>query len=268
MPALTAAEFDSLLAFAHHLAEISAEAILPHFRRAGGPVDNKSREGLFDPVTAADRDAERVIRAAVEARYPAHGFRGEEFGNAREDAEFCWLIDPIDGTRSFIMGLPVWGTLIGLTIAGEPVLGIMQQPFTGERYWSGRDASHYRGVDGERTLRTRTCETLAEAIFTTTSPDLFRPGHERDGYERISGAARMRRFGGDCYCYTQVAAGHIDLIVEAGLRPFDIVALIPIVERAGGRVTAWDGTPAHAGGRVIACGDPRLLPQALERLAG
>ena len=265
---LSHAEFEALLAFAHRLADLSAEAILPHFRRADGQVDNKARGGPYDPVTAADRGAEEVIRAAVEAAYPSHGIRGEEFGNAREGAEFCWLVDPIDGTRSFIMGLPVWGTLIGLTCAGEPVLGIMQQPFTGERYWSGRETAHYRGPEGERTLRTRACPSIDAAILSTTSPDLFRAGVERDGFERLSVAARMRRFGGDCYGYCQLAAGHIDLIVEAGLRAFDIVALIPIVERAGGRLTDWEGGPANDGGRVIACGDPRLLPTALARLAG
>lgn len=268
MSSLSEAEFRSLLAFAHELADLAAQAILPHFRHAATAVDNKSRAGLFDPVTTADRAAEQVMREAVERRFPRHGFRGEEFGERDAQAELCWLVDPIDGTRSFIMGLPLWGTLIGLTLAGRPLLGVMHQAFTGERYWSDQEAAHYRGADGERVLRTRACASLGEAIFSTTSPDLFQPGYEQEGFERISRAARMRRFGGDCYCYCQLAAGHVDVIMEAGLRAFDIAALIPIVEHAGGGVAGWDGSPAHGGGRVIACGDRRLLAQIVDRLAG
>ncbi len=259
--------FEALLAFAHRLADLSAKAILPHFRDAHGRIDNKSQEGPYDPVTAADRAAEEVIRAAVAQTYPAHGLLGEEFGAVRPDAELCWLIDPIDGTRAFIMGLPLWGTLIGLTQRGTPLLGMMHQPFTGERYWSTAEGARYRGPEGERQLRTRACTSLPEALLSTTSPDMFAPGDEMERFERLSRAARMRRYGGDCYSYCQLAAGHIDVIVEAGLKPYDIVALIPIVERAGGRITTWEGGDAAGGGRIVATGDPRLHEQVVKALS-
>lgn len=259
--------FDALLAFAHRLADLSGAAILPHFRDAHGRVDNKSQQGPYDPVTAADRAAEEVIRAAVAEAYPVHGLLGEEFGALRPEAELQWVIDPIDGTRAFIMGLPLWGTLIGLTQRGKPLLGLMQQPFTGERYWSTAEGAHYRGPEGERDLRTRPCPSLSEAVLSTTTPDMFAAGDETERFERLSRAARMRRYGGDCYSYCQLAAGHVDVIIEAGLKPYDIVALIPIVEKAGGCVTTWEGGDAAGGGRIVATGDPRLHEQMVKALS-
>lgn len=248
----------ALLTFAHELADASGKAILPHFRRRM-TVDNKDKDGGYDPVTAADRAAERVVRKLVRARHPDHGFEGEEYGNEGLDAQWRWVVDPIDGTRSFVLGLPIWGTLIGLTNAGAPVLGIMDQPYTGERFWSAGRGAFFRGPGGKpRRIKTRLTAKIADAMMTTTHPDLFADGAERTGFERIKTKVRACRYGGDCYTYCLLAAGHVDVIVEAGLKPYDITALVPIIEGAGGVVTTWDGAPASRGGRIVASGDPRL----------
>lgn len=255
-----------LLAFAHELADLSGKVILPFFRRAIG-VDDKSDGAGFDPVTAADRAAERAIAKALAARYPEHGLEGEEYGLKHGSARYRWIIDPIDGTRAFILGLPVWGTLIGLTHGDQPVLGIMDQPFTGERFWSGPKSAMMRGPSGrERRIRTRACPELADAMLTTTHPDMFKPGAEAAGFAAVKSRARATRYGGDCYAYCLLAAGLIDVIVEAGLKAHDIAALVPIIERAGGRVTTWEGKPACRGGRIVACGDPRLHERVLRLL--
>jgi myo-inositol-1(or 4)-monophosphatase len=256
-----------LVDFAHALADSSGEVIRPHFRSKLS-VANKATGGAFDPVTAADEAAERVIAAAVAARWPEHGFIGEEHGERRADARYRWVVDPIDGTRAFIMGWPMWGTLIGLLDAGAPVLGLMDQPFTRERFWSDAEAAYVRSPDGEQRISTRPCAGLAHAVLSTTHPDLFDAGEEADGFARLKAQVRMTRYGGDCYAYCLLAAGFVDLIVEAGLKPYDIVALIPIIERAGGRVTTWDGKPATAGGRIVAAGDPKLHEAAMAVLNG
>ena len=253
---------DTLLAFAHRLADLSAREVLKHFRMPTA-VENKGGEAAFDPVTVADRAAERVIRDAVGAAWPGHGVIGEEFADTGADARYRWIIDPIDGTRAYIMGYPLWGTLIGLMDGAQPLLGMMNQPFTGERFWGAGGQARYAGPDGERDLRTRPCESLGAAILSTTHPDLFAPGFERERFETLAGQVRMSRYGGDCYAYCLLAAGHVDLVVEAGLQPFDIVALIPIIERAGGRITNWQGGPATEGGRIVAAGDARLHEAAL-----
>ncbi len=256
-----------LLEFAHELADASGKAILPHFRRRLA-VDNKATDGGYDPVTAADRAAERAVRKLVRGRFPEHGFEGEEYGDEAMDHPWRWVVDPIDGTRAFVLGLPVWGTLIGLTHGGAPVLGVMDQPFTRERYWAGSRGAFYRDPAGrQRRMRTRQAQRLSEAMMTTTHPDLFAPGAERQGFERIKSKVRACRYGGDCYTYCLLAAGHIDLIVEAGLKPYDVTALVPIVERAGGVITTWDGAPASRGGRIIAAGDARLHAEAMRVLA-
>jgi histidinol phosphatase-like enzyme (inositol monophosphatase family) len=251
-----------LVAFAHILADASGEAIRPYFR-SQLTVSNKAAGGAFDPVTAADEAAERVIAAAVAERWPEHGFVGEEHGETRPDARYRWVVDPIDGTRAFIMGAPMWGTLIGLLDQGTPLIGLMDQPFTRERYWSDAAAAYMRTPDGEQTITTRPCAPLADAILSTTHPDLFAAGEEVDAFGRLKSQVRMTRYGGDCYSYCLLAGGFIDLVVEAGLKPYDIVALIPIIERAGGRITTWDGKPATAGGRIVASGDARLHEAAM-----
>ena len=258
--------FKDLLELAHHLADQSRAVIRPQFRKPLA-VDNKASAGAFDPVTKADRAAERAIVRAIRSRAPDHGVVGEEFGAKQEGAAFQWVIDPIDGTRSFITGTPMWGTLIGLLHEGAPVLGLMDQPFTGERFWSAQGAAHTHDASGKtRRIRTRACARVSDAIMMTTSPDLFARGAEADGFNRVKGEVRMTRYGGDCYAYCLLASGFVDLVVEAGLKSYDVVALIPIVERAGGRVTTWDGRPATSGGRIVASGDPALHDKVLKLL--
>lgn len=260
--------FKDLLALAHDLADHSGAVIRPYFRRPIA-VANKASANAFDPVTKADKAAERAIARLIRSRAPSHGLVGEEFGSERADAPLQWVIDPIDGTRSFITGTPMWGTLIGLLHEGAPVLGLMDQPFTGERFWAAEKAAYARegGAAGKaRRIRTRTCPNLSDALIMTTSPDLFAPGAEADGFARVKRAARMTRYGGDCYAYCLLAAGFVDLVIEAGLKSYDVVALIPIVERAGGRMTTWDGRPATSGGRIVASGDPALHDRVLKLL--
>jgi myo-inositol-1(or 4)-monophosphatase len=251
--------------FLDRLADAAANAIMPHFR-AAAPVEDKGK-GRFDPVTIADRAAEEAMRELIGTEYPAHGIIGEEFGSEHPDAEFVWVLDPIDGTRAFISGLPVWGTLIGLLQNGKPVLGMMAQPFTGERYGGDGARAWYVGPDGSKPLRTRPCARLRDASLFTTTPMLFK-GADRAAYDRVEGAARMPRYGTDCYAYCMVAAGHADIVVENDLQIYDIAALIPIIQGAGGQVTNWQGGSAADGGSVVATGDRRVHEEALAKLAG
>lgn len=256
-----------LVETAHDLADASGKAILKHFRRPIA-VDNKAAASGFDPVTEADRAGERAIRKRLSVLHPDHGILGEELGVKTGQAPYTWVIDPVDGTRAFITGMPLWGTLIGVTCEGHAEIGLMDQPYTRERVWSSATATQWRGTDGRvRRARTAPCAKLADARLTTTSPDLFARGYESAAFARLRAEARLTRFGGDCYGYCLLAAGHIDVIIEAGLQSYDIVALIPIIERAGGVVTTWDGGRAEEGGRILACGDPRLHEAVLKLLS-
>ena len=266
MPSTQNPDFQTLLATAHALAVRAGGVILPHFRSAAA-VDHKGGSA-FDPVTAADREAETMIRGALEATFPEHGIIGEEFGNVRADASYCWIIDPIDGTRAFIMGQPLWGTLIGLTKDGAPLLGLMDQPFTGERFWSEETSAFFRHEGKTISIRSRKDVGLKDALLASTSIDLFVEEEERERFDALSRAVRLRRFGGDCYNYCLLALGQVDLVVESGLKPFDIVPLIPIMEKAGGIVSTWDGGDPRAGGRILAAGDPKLHQAAVAILAG
>ena len=256
-----------LLETAHELADASGRAILRHFRKPLA-VDNKAGGKGFDPVTEADRAGERAIRKRLAATHPDHAILGEELGHSAGNSPYTWVIDPIDGTRAFITGMPLWGTLIGVTCEGRAEVGLMDQPYTRERVWSGPKGAYWRRVD-QRTQRigTSACKRLEDARLTTTSPDLFAEGSEQEAFARLRARAKLTRFGGDCYGYCLLAAGHIDLIVEAGLKPYDVVALIPIIERAGGVITTWEGDRAEGGGRIVAAGDKRLHETALEVLA-
>jgi myo-inositol-1(or 4)-monophosphatase len=254
------------LRFAHELADLSATAVLPYFRRSLR-VTNKTAGAGFDPVTAADKAAERAIRAAIAKRFPDHGILGEEFAAVEGSGRHRWVIDPIDGTRAFIMGSPLWGTLIGLLDGRKPVLGIMDQPFTRERFWGDGRTAHMRGPDGRsRRIRTRGGRGLAEAVVTSTDPDMFAGPPERAAFARVKARVRMTRFGGDCYGYCLLAAGFTDVVIEVGLKPHDIVALIPIIEGAGGRVSTWEGGPALDGGRIVAAASARVHGEVLELL--
>ncbi|MBA2126804.1 histidinol-phosphatase [Hyphomicrobium methylovorum] len=262
-----AEDFETLVRTAHELADISGPVILKHFRKAT-PVENKAGKGAFDPVTKADRGAEKVIVEALATRFPDHGVYGEEFGIKPSNGPFRWVIDPIDGTRAFIMGSPLWGTLIGLLRDDKPYFGLMDQPFTRERFWSG-DRATYHSVGGGRPMRlkTRECPRIEDATLTSTHPELFEGETRVAIWNEMTSRARLTRYGGDCYGYCLLAAGHVDIIVESGLKPYDIVALIPIIERAGGRVTTWTGDDAANGGDIIATGDARLHDAALAMIA-
>jgi histidinol phosphatase-like enzyme (inositol monophosphatase family) len=266
VPSPKSARYESHLALAHALADLSAKAVLPHFRRKLS-IEDKGSEHGFDPVTNADRAAERSIRRHLAKVEPGHGIIGEEFEARAGAGRFNWVVDPIDGTKAFIMGSPLWGTLIGLLEGESPVLGIMNQPFTGERVWSGKHGTHWRLRNGPgRRVKTRSCPQLADAILTSTSPDLMGPARNLQAFQRLKSQVRMTRYGGDCYGYCLLAAGHVDLVVEAGLKAHDVVALIPIIEGAGGRITTWEGEGAQRGGRIVAAGDPKLHEQALRIL--
>ncbi|HYZ34810.1 MAG TPA: inositol monophosphatase family protein [Crenalkalicoccus sp.] len=256
---------EELIAAAEAAAEAAALVIRPLFRSAL-LVEAK---GDASPVTAADRGAEQAMRALLAARFPEHGIWGEEFGADRPEAEWLWLLDPIDGTRAFVTGRPLFGTLIGLLHRGRPVLGLLDQPVTGER-WLGaagrptRFRSRFGGTAG-----CRPCPRLDAAELSCTSPDMFVTA-DRPGFERLRAAARRVTWGGDCYAYGLLALGLVDVVAESTMRPWDWAALVPVVEGAGGRVTDWEGAPLRleGDGRVLAVGDPALLGQAVSLLAG
>ena len=257
-----------LVETAHHLADASGKVILKHFRKPIA-IENKAAGRALDPVTIADRAAEQIIRKRLAAIHPEHAILGEEYGYAAAASPYTWVIDPIDGTRAFVTGMPLWGTLIGVTYEGRAEAGLMDQPYTGERIWSTSAGTYWRRVDGRKErVRTVPCRRLEDARLTATTPDMFSAGREREAFSLLKAAARLTRFGGDCYAYCLLAAGHIDIIVEAGLQPYDVVALIPIIEQAGGVITTWDGGRPEGGGRILACGDPRLHEAALRITAG
>jgi myo-inositol-1(or 4)-monophosphatase len=272
---VTAVDF---AAFVDRLAQVSSEVILPFFRSSIGAED-KSRGGVFDPVTEADRGAEAAMRRLISQTFPAHGVIGEEYGEDRPDADYVWVLDPIDGTKSFISGLPTWGTLIGLMHRGKPVYGMMSQPFTRERFSGDGKRAKLRTLAptrGEappsdwatRPLRTRSCASLSSATLMTTHPALIKEAADREAYRKLEADVRLVRYGGDCYAYCALAAGFVDLVIETNLKPHDIVALVSIVEGAGGVITTWDGGPAAKGGRIVAAGDPLMHEEARRRLVG
>ena len=253
-------------AFFRELAEAASAETLPRFRK-GGAIANKDMSG-FDPVTEADREAERVIRAMIVERYPDHGIVGEELGNLRPDAQWQWVIDPIDGTRAFIAGLPVWGTLVGVKRGERAVAGFMSQPFTGELFVADEDGAFLeRDGDAPVALRTRSTQDLGQAILFTTSPHLH-AGPARGRYEELEAAVRLARYGCDCYAFALLAAGHVDIVVESGLQPYDIVGLVALIEKAGGVVSTWDGQRPESGGDILATANPGLHQRALARLSG
>lgn len=250
-------------AFFDRLADAASAETLPRFR-AGIDVVNKQAGG-FDPVTEGDRAAETAIRALIEEHFPDHGILGEEHESIGLDRDNVWVIDPIDGTRAFISGLPTWGTLIGLYEKGRAKMGLIEQPFTGERYFADGTRTIYRGPDGERAVRVRDCGTLSNATLFTTSPHIFQ-GREADLYRAVEEKTRLFRYGVDCYAYALLAGGHIDLVIESGLKPYDVGGVIPVVEQAGGIMTSWDGGRPEMGGTVIAAGSRAVHEEALKLL--
>jgi len=251
---------DAFVAVAEAAAELAGRVIRPLFR---SPLLVEAK-GDASPVTEADRAAERAIRALLAERLPQHGVWGEEYGPDRADAEYLWVLDPIDGTRAFVTGRPLFGTLIALLHRGRPVLGLIDQPVTGER-WLGLvgQPTRFRSALGG-IAQCRPCGTLAEAELSCTSPDMFAPA-DRPGFERLRAAARRVTWGGDCYAYGLAALGLVDVVCESTMKPWDWAAVVPVVEGAGGRVTDWAGQPLtlESEGQVLAVGDPRLLPAAV-----
>lgn len=264
MAATLASSAHPFASFLDQLADAAGQAIMPHFRQPF-LVDNKLDSG-FDPVTEADRKGEAVMRELINKTYPDHGILGEEHGPENLDADHVWVLDPIDGTRAFITGLPTWGSLIGLRSSGHPSLGMMLQPYIGERFAGDGETAWYRGPVSSGHLKTRPCAALGEATLFTTTPALFNES-ERAAFDSLEAAARLSRYGTDCYAYCMVAAGHGDAVIESGLQAYDIVALVPIVEGAGGVVTTWTGGSPAEGGQILASGDKRLHDILLTRLA-
>jgi myo-inositol-1(or 4)-monophosphatase len=259
---MTAVDFS---AFVNELAVVSGKTIVPFFRTALS-ISDKGKRGGFDPVTAADHAAETVMRNLIHQTFPHHGIIGEEFGTERGEAEYVWVLDPIDGTKSFIAGMTAWGTLIALLRLGEPVFGMMNQPFIGEQFSGDGARAYYRGPAGERALGVRACAQLSDALLFTTSP-LLMSSPDRESFARIEKLVRLSRYGGDCYAYCMLAAGHIDLVVETELKPYDVLPLMPIITGAGGMITTWEGAAPHRGGRIVAAGDKRVHAAALALLA-
>jgi len=259
---LSAAERAEFEAFATGIANNARALSLPRFRR---PVDVTLKRDM-SPVTAVDRGVEAMLRERIELAWPEHGLLGEEYGPSRVDAEFVWSIDPIDGTRSFISGWPLWGTLIALLRGGSPVLGVLDMPVLDER-WVGHVGvgTTMNGVP----CHTSGCQSLGDATLYTTTPDMFTV-EEWVSFDRTSRAAHARRFGGDCYGYGMLASGHIDAVIESNLMPYDYLAIAPVVEAAGGVMTDWEGRALglQSGGRVVAAATPELHAALIASLKG
>jgi histidinol phosphatase-like enzyme (inositol monophosphatase family) len=250
--------------FLHRLATVADVQTLARFRSTL-EVERKVTPGFkFDPVTNADRAAELALRALISTEYPAHAISGEEFGDVG-DGPVRWVLDPIDGTRPFICGIPVWSTLIGLMIDGRAEMGMLSQPFIGERFWADMSGAWYQKGAERRALRTSAVGELSDAILHTTAPESFSK-MSRTAFEVLANTVKMTRYGGESYACAMLAAGLIDLCVEPSLQPYDIVAIIPIIEKAGGVVATLDGGRAESGGYVVMSSTPALHQQALRLL--
>ncbi len=254
-----------IISTAHALADAARRAVLPHFRTDGLIADNKLGIG-FDPVTEGDRAAERVMREILAERRPQDAVLGEEYGATEGTSGLTWVLDPIDGTRGFMSGTPTWGILIAVSDDNGPIYGLIDQPYIGERFEGGLGRVEMVGPQGRRSLRVRPGRDLSEAILFTTFPELGSEA-EREAFDALKRRARLTRYGMDCYAYALLAIGQIDLVVEAGLAPYDIQAPIAVIEAAGGIVTDWRGGAAHAGGRVLAAANRRQHEAALEILS-
>ncbi len=251
-------------AFADDLARAAALETLPRFR-AGLRADTKDADA-YDPVTDADREAEQRMRALIADQFPDHGVLGEEFAPKPAKGPWTWTLDPVDGTRSFVAGVPLWTTLIALSFEGRAVLGVIDQPFTGERWTGFGETAVYRRGDVRTPCRVRRPVALTEATLMATAPEMFDPA-ELAAFQLVSGAARLTRFGADAYAYGLLALGHVDLVIESGLKPYDVRAHIPIIRAAGGTITDWTGrAEPHDGGQVLAAGDPEAAAEALAAL--
>lgn len=260
---------EATIAFAHRLADAAGEVIRPYFRQRIDVSDKRPLvrgKPVFDPVTEADKNAEAVIRAIIKRERPEDGVLGEEEGEEAGTSGYRWVLDPVDGTRAFITGRHEWGCLIALEMEGRPILGILDQPVLGERFVgaNGRSALHANGT--VQPLATRSCARLADAVLCATHPSAYFADDERAAFDRVEREVRMSRWGGDCYIFGAMVLGFVDIIVELTFHRWDVAALIPIVEGAGGVISNWEGGPCFEGGRILAAGDVRLHEQAVERL--
>jgi len=258
-----------LLNFAHRLADLARPITLQHFR-ALTEVENKNLDA-FDPVTQADRDAEAAIRDAIREQFPEHGILGEEFSDesAKNSQGLRWIIDPIDGTRSYIAGKPNWGTLIGLYAGEDPVLGLVDMPALDERVWATTHGpAESRRLGRDQPIATRACASPDQAILATTSPEFFTTPPIAALWAEITSQMRLTLYGGDCTNYALLASGHIDCVIERDLNPYDILPLRCVIEAAGGVITDWQGEAVSGGGHVIACGDRHLHAALLPLLCG
>ncbi|HQN49763.1 MAG TPA: histidinol-phosphatase [Phenylobacterium sp.] len=262
-----AAELD---AFLIDLNRASGEVILPLFRIDDHGLEDKGGVAGFDPVTQADKGAEAAIRKLIAERYPHHGVIGEEYGEDRPDAEFVWVLDPVDGTRAFIAGLPVWTTLIALRWQGNPVMGSIGQPYVGEIFIGHGKGGGARLINraGERPLKVRPCPVLTDAIIMSTDPTAYFDGAELGAWRQVAAAAKLTRLGCDAYAYAMVAAGTVDLVAESRVcKAWDIEVAVPLIEGAGGVVTNWRGEPiGRNGGQIVMAGDRAVLDEALVAL--
>lgn len=254
-------QHDGLIAVAHAAADAARAAILPHFRQSGLGTVSKEQDH-FDPVTVADRAAEAAMRAVLAQARPDDAILGEEEGATPGTSGLTWVLDPIDGTRGFVSGAPTWGVLIALNDADGPIYGIIDQPYIGERFEGGLGRARMTGPLGERALAVAPSASLADATLFTTFPEVGTP-EDRLGFEAVRDAVQLTRYGCDCYAYALLAAGQIDLVIEAGLNSYDIAAPIAVIEAAGGVATNWEGGPVHEGGRVIAAASPALHMAAM-----
>ncbi|MGZ9115156.1 MAG: histidinol-phosphatase, partial [Brevundimonas sp.] len=239
--------------FAIELAREAARISLPYFRGAYAESD-KGGPGAFDPVTQADQEAEAAIRTLIAARYPDHGVIGEEYGEDRPDAEHVWILDPIDGTRAFIAGLPLWTNLIALKAGGRPTVGVIGQPYLDEIFLGGPSGARLLRGGSESAMAVRPCPRLNDAVIATTDPDLF-TGAELGAWTQVRAAARLARLGCDAYAYAMLATGRIDLVAESCLKVWDWSALVPVIEAAGGAVSNWRGETPDGSGQILAVGD-------------
>ena len=251
--------------FAVQTAEEAGRIALRYFR-TDMEVTNKARKRAFDPVTQADREVEECIRARIRERFPAHRIVGEEFGSQGDAGAPAWLIDPIDGTRTFISGSPMWGVLLGLLDGEKCVAGLMHQPFVGETFVGSSAGAFLVRAGRWSKLAVRGTESLADATLACTHPSMFCSAPELAAFQRVESRCRLSRYGTECYGYCLLAAGFLDIVIEADLEPYDIVPLIPVVHAAGGVVSNWRGEPAIAGGAVVACASRKLHEQVLALL--
>ena len=253
---------NEFLKFAHELAETARKEIIPYFRKSKLIVDIKSgRGGSLQPVTVADKSAELAMRDLIRTRYPNHGIVGEEYENFSENNEYVWFLDPIDGTKSFIAGLPTFGTMIGLTKDKKAILGLIDQPITGDRIWGSSRGAFLNGNE----IQTRRCKSLKHAIFATTDPDMFIE-KSKNIFIELNNMVKFTRYGTDCWGYAMLAAGHIDIVIERNLKPWDTVAAYAIVNASGGSISGWNGNENQFSGEICAAGDPKIHKTLLNQI--